>query len=189
MCFWCSISCCRCCREKDDSSISMAVNAFSYLWSFDLRSFSKFATCKSGGLVHMWFFGVLCCFVGYYTADTEKVYEKGFLVETVFDGNKPGLPHVHSISTYIGTDLNMVKSVVALDSTRSNIVRILLPLSLSKSLSLPRALRAPLCSPTLKHCESIVLVHPACLWGSCEVLKFSWSQVFIYILLCWPARV
>ncbi|CAM6031061.1 unnamed protein product [Sphagnum balticum] len=68
---------------------------------------------------------------GYYTADTEKVYEKGFLVETVFDGNKPGLPHVHSISTYIGTDLNMVKSVVALDSTRSNIVRILLPLSLS----------------------------------------------------------
>jgi hypothetical protein len=68
---------------------------------------------------------------GYYTADTEKVYEKGFLVETVFDGNKPGLPHVHSISTYIGTDLNMVKSVVALDSTSSNIVRILLPLSLS----------------------------------------------------------
>ncbi|CAM6057495.1 unnamed protein product [Sphagnum tenellum] len=68
---------------------------------------------------------------GYYTADTEKVYEKGFLVETVFDGNKPGLPHAHSISTYIGTDLNMVKSVVAVDSTRSNIVRILLPLSLS----------------------------------------------------------
>lgn len=88
---------------------------------------------------------------------------RGFLVETVFDGNKPGLPYVHSISTYIGTDLNMVKSVVALDSTRSNIVRILLPLSLSKSLSLPRALRAPLCSPTSKHCESIVLVHPACL--------------------------
>jgi len=56
---------------------------------------------------------------------------RGFLVETVFDGNKPGLPYVHSISTYIGTDLNMVKSVVALDSTRSNIVRILLPLSLS----------------------------------------------------------
>jgi hypothetical protein len=68
---------------------------------------------------------------GYYTADTEKVYEKGFLVETVFDGNKTGLPYVHSISTYIGTGLNMVKSVVALDSTRSNIVRILLPLSLS----------------------------------------------------------